>query len=260
VSSRGVSGTGAVRPTRIRDIVTLASRLRYVRWRLLEGKRPLTVKLRSGLKIILRPPPALDLTTAHDIFVSEIYDAAGESGASRDSLIVDLGANVGYSCLYFAGRFPGSRLLAFEPHPTFARFFKRNMALNGLESRVRLIPAAAHTTNGMAALTDAEDSSSLVELSEAGAIPVQTVDFFEAVGAQPISLLKMDVEGAEIPLLADPRFGTLDVRMILLEWHDPSGSGSSKGSCWQRLTALGFAVKAGKQDGVNTGLITALRV
>src|SRR5438552_10568043 len=182
----------AVGPTRIRDVVTFASRVRYVSWRLAEGRRPLTVKLKSGLKIILRPPPARDLTTAHDIFVSEIYDAADECDVRRDGLIVDVGANVGYSCLYFAGHFPEKRLLAFEPHPVFAQCFRRHMALNGFESRVTLVPAAAHTQNGTGALSDAEDSSSLVEGTEGGAIPVETVDFFEAVGTKPVSLLKMD--------------------------------------------------------------------
>jgi predicted O-methyltransferase YrrM len=73
----------------------------------------------------------------HDIFVSEIYDPAAGCGAGN--LIVDVGANVGYSSLYFADRFRGSRVVAFEPHPCFTPIFERHMALNGFTSRVALV-------------------------------------------------------------------------------------------------------------------------
>ena len=245
--------------TRIRDVLSFESVLRYSAWRVLKGRRPLTVGLRLGLRLILRPPPARDLTTAHDISVSEIYDPAGECGAGPGSLIVDVGGNVGYSSLYFAGQFPGSRILAFEPHPAFVELFDRHMALNGFTSRVTLVRAAAHTTAKAAILSDAEDSSSLVEHQERGTIPVQTVDFFEAVGTGPVALLKMDIEGGEVPLLADARFALLDIHMLLLEWHDPSASGTSKTWCIQRLAALGYSIRPGRQDRPTTGLITAGR-
>jgi methyltransferase FkbM-like protein len=111
----------------------------------------------------------------------------------------------------------------------------------------------------MAILIDAEDSSALVNRPQSGTIPVPTVDLFAAIGNEPVSLLKMDIEGGERTLLADPRFATLDVHMLLLEWHDPSGSGQDKAWCRERLTALGFAVSLGRQDGQNTGLFTAVR-
>lgn len=246
-------------PQRIRDVLTLGSKLRYSAWRLLKSRRPLAVTLRSGPTIVLRPPPARDLTTAHDIFVSEIYDPAAGCGAGPDSLIVDVGANVGYSAVYFANRFRDSRVLAFEPHPAFADRFEQHMALNRFGPRVTLLRAAAYTRSGTAILHDAEDSSAIVERPGSGTMPVATTDFFEAAGTGPVALLKMDIEGAEVPLLADPRFDALDVRMILLEWHDPDASGRGKAWCVERLTTLGFEVTPGRQDGPNTGLITAVR-
>jgi FkbM family methyltransferase len=250
---------GAGAAVSIRGRLMFWSMLRYSNWRLLKRKGPVLVTLRSGLTLVLRPPPARDLTTAHDIFVSEIYNPAAECGAGAGSLIVDVGANVGYSSLYFAGRFRDSRVLAFEPHPSFTPLFERHMALNGFTSRVALVAAAAHTFTGTAILTDAEDSSALVDRAQSGAIPVPTVDFFVALGNVPVALLKMDIEGGERALLADPRFAALDVHMLLLEWHDPSGSGQAKAWCRERLTGLGFAVSPGRQDGQNTGLFTAVR-
>ena len=217
----------------------------------------MTVRLSSGLTLVLRPPPASDLTTAHDIFVSQIYDEADACQAGPGSLILDVGGNVGYSSLYFASRFPSSRVLAFEPPATFTPMFERHMALNGFTPRVTLVRAAACTRAGTARLTDAEDSSALVEHDEGSTIAVAAIDFFATVGAVPVALLKMDIEGAELDLLADPRFERLDVQMLLLEWHDPSGSGKARAWCVNRLTSLGYAVTAGKQDGAHTGLLVA---
>ena len=51
-------------------------------------------------------------------------------------MIVDLGANAGFSLTYFAWNFPQARFVAFEPNPSLLRALYRNVQLNGLESRV----------------------------------------------------------------------------------------------------------------------------
>jgi hypothetical protein len=122
----------------------------------------LTVTLRSGLKIILRLPPALDLTTAHDIFVSEIYDPAGGCGAGPGSLIVDVGGNVGYSSLYFANRFPEAGCLRSNP----IRRSRGSSTGTWRSTDSRRGDASAgggDTAAGTATLTDAEDSSALAD-------------------------------------------------------------------------------------------------
>jgi FkbM family methyltransferase len=245
-------------PHRLRDVLAFESMLRYSVWRLARDTRPLTVRLRSGLRFTMRPPPARDLTTAHDIFVSEIYEPAPDAIAAREPLIVDTGANVGYSTLYFAHRFPHSRILAFEPHPVFADLFERNVLLNGLTSRVTLVRAAADAGGGTGQLTDAEDCSTLVDRTGNDTIAIRTIDFFAALHALPVALLKMDIEGGEAVLLADPRFETLDVAVLLLEWHDAAGHGQIKRQYVERLTALGYDVSTGRQDGQATGLLTAI--
>ena len=89
-----------------------------------------------------------------------------------------------------------------------------------------LVEVAAHTSAGTAILTNAEDSSSPVDNQGRGTIPVPAVHLSPRSGSQPVSLLKMDIEGGEHALLADRDLEKLDVHMLLLEWHNPSGSGS----------------------------------
>jgi hypothetical protein len=47
---------------------------------------------------------------------------------------------------------------------------------------------------------------------------VRTVDVFQCATG-PIDLMKIDIEGGEWAILADPRMAALDVTAIRLEWH-----------------------------------------
>src|SRR6516165_5292425 len=46
--------------------------------------------------------------------------------------IVDLGANVGYSCLWWANLCPNAEIEAFEPHPIHAELLRWHIRKNGL--------------------------------------------------------------------------------------------------------------------------------
>jgi hypothetical protein len=46
----------------------------------------------------------------------------------KAGFIIDAGANIGDSAVYFLNRFRGCRLVALEPHPVFSSIAKRNLA------------------------------------------------------------------------------------------------------------------------------------
>ena len=60
-------------------------------------------------------PKTTDIRVFRQIYVSREYRCLDEV---RDAgLIIDCGANVGYSSAYFLTRFPKSYLIAIEPDP-----------------------------------------------------------------------------------------------------------------------------------------------
>jgi hypothetical protein len=65
-------------------------------------------------------------------------------------LIVDAGANIGASALYFLDAYPGSRVVAIEPEPNNCTLLRRNCS--GLP--VHLIEAAIGPREGRCALQD----------------------------------------------------------------------------------------------------------
>jgi FkbM family methyltransferase len=117
-------------------------------------------------------------------------------------LFADIGANVGsYTLLACAVR--QARGHCFEPVPaTFARLMD-NLRLNGLEGRVRAHNCGVGESAGELAFSSAHDCGNhVIAAGETGAsvtVPVVTLD--NALAGEAPVVMKMDVEGFEIPAL-----------------------------------------------------------
>jgi Methyltransferase FkbM domain len=96
-----------------------------------------------------------------------------------------------------------------------------------------------------------------VKKYEPGRLPIKVRDFFTEIGCQPIGLLKMDIEGGEYAILSDRRFDTLDVRIIVLEWHNTQEVANGRQWCGERLSSLGFSIADGAIRYANAGIIWA---
>src|SRR6187431_1419689 len=122
---------------RLRDQFTLTSFARYAAWRATKSRRSLAVELKSGERFKLRPPPSTDLMTAYEVFVARLYDPVLRA-VGRPNRIVDLGANVGYTCVLWGHAYPGVPVLAFEPHPRHVLALKETLALGHLGDRIEV--------------------------------------------------------------------------------------------------------------------------
>ena len=222
------------------------SAVEYIIWRLIPGGRPIWLKLRTGAEIELRrrgqDTTNNDYGVAYEVFVEQHYRPPFPISKREIRYIVDLGANVGYASLYLMSQYPSAELLALEPHANFFSQLQKHVVRNGLQQRCDLWLAAAGTSEGVAALSDAGSSSRLLsESAEEGRL-VRVVDFFERVGGKPIDILKIDIEGAEFSLLADRRFFNLDARYVALEWHESAGQAGGRAYCAERLRQSGYEV------------------
>jgi len=133
--------------------------------------------------------------------LSEILAAQCHGGA-----FVDVGAHVGSMSIPFSTHF--DRVLAIEPLPTNCRALQKNILLNGLESKIRVINAAAGVGPSSAVLhVRGDEQSSLVmneSASESISVQLRTVDELVSetgISAANVRLLKVDVEGAEMDVL-----------------------------------------------------------
>ncbi len=233
---------------RLRDQFAWPSRLSYLSWRLgVLGKDQCGCKLRSGLKVIIRPRPAEDIDLAAQIFALRIYEFPWPMTNVRR--IVDLGANVGYASLYFAYQFPESRIDAFEPHPVHLQQLKAMIDANSLQDRVIVHPVAVGSADRQTFLTDAGTASTLAQQG----LPIQVIDWFSFASGQNIDFLKVDIEGAEDELFADPRIDSLAIPYVIVEWHETKERPFTEQRITEKLSSLGYEFRSGER-GENPGL------
>jgi FkbM family methyltransferase len=244
------------RPAHFVGILRRFSRVRYTLWRLLGGKGPIDLRLASGLRLHMRSLATTDYDVAWQIFWRCDYESPRPLRDVR--VVVDLGANIGYSCLYWCQQYPQCHVTALEPHPVHVGLIRENLRRNGFTDRVKIIAAAAGSRERRSYLSDARTSSSVSE--EQSAFQIRVLDIFtdpELKGN--IDLLKIDIEGGEYELLSDPRFAELEGPALVVEWHNTPEHPDGRTWCLEKLKSLKYRVEDGAQDPPSAGLLWAYR-
>jgi FkbM family methyltransferase len=174
--------------------------------------------------------------TYHDLLtVVECFGKLDYRVPRDISSVVDVGANIGISALYFLTRSPHVRVRLYEPVAENAVRLKRN--LEGFEERYELMERAVGTENGT--VTFAVEPTGryggivterYVEehgLDDATTVDVPVVEINEVVRAArdawgTVDLLKLDVEWLEADLIRALDPGSLRaVRRIYVEGDFP---------------------------------------
>jgi FkbM family methyltransferase len=169
--------------------------------------RVVRVRLRNGAQLYV--DPVMDLQ--HTIFWTGEYDAATITRMERllkaDSVVVDVGANIGGYAIQLARRLSGGgRLVAIEPVPANVQRLRQNVEANGLTAVVEIINAAVGDHEGIVHLrgkTGCEGLAGNAVVADVG-VPASltTIDAVaESLGLQRCDLMKLDIEGSEFNAL-----------------------------------------------------------
>jgi len=70
----------------------------------------------------------------HEVYLRHIYDIPGFI-PTKDEIIIDVGANVGDTSIYWAKLY-GAKVLAFEPLSESFEIMRANISLNGLDDLI----------------------------------------------------------------------------------------------------------------------------
>lgn len=138
------------------------------------------------------------------------------------SIVLDVGANIGYFSLLFATWLKGNgEVHAFEPFPSTMQRLKRNLELNPrLKNVVHFHETALSDSVGsmaMAAPDKGNSGCNYLNVSDAGSIAVTTLDTLVSQTRFPrIDLIKIDVEGCEVALLKGANQTLEQYRPILM--------------------------------------------
>lgn len=175
--------------------------------------------------------------------------------------ILDLGGNIGLFGAFALGRWDVQEMTSFEPDPANAAILQATIDANHVSDRWTMRRSAVSNAAGMMSFLPGQLADSRRTGPNESGIDVPTRDLFSL--DHRVDLLKIDIEGSEWSILADPRLSDLRARVLVMEWH------------WRfapvpeaHVAALTFLIGAGYEihrDRVDptrghTGLIWASRV
>jgi FkbM family methyltransferase len=152
------------------------------------------------------------------IFFEKIYHFVGASESEIPIRIVDCGSNIGLSAIWFLQNYPGCELICYEADTRLAQIAKVNIQSAGF-SGDHVVNAAVWTEDGKIGFTSSGDDKGSV--SHESEKRVDCIDLSRAI-PEETGLLKMDIEGAEFPVLKKLfESGAVDrVQRMAVEFHD----------------------------------------
>ena len=138
-------------------------------------------------------------------------------------LVVDCGANIGLSSLYFAKHLPKAKIIGIEPARDNVDLARRNTAAYPM---IEIIEAAVHDRSAQLALTNPDADKWAYQVGEStdrGAAQVDAVTIDSLMhrhGAKRNLIVKVDIEGGEAALFRS-NIGWLDhTDLLICETHD----------------------------------------
>jgi FkbM family methyltransferase len=175
-----------------------------------------------------------------EIFADEFYAFnANAATPGPNPVIFDCGANIGTSVVYFRQQHPTARIVAFEADPVIGQILTENLQKNHIEG-VDIIQKAVWTDENGISLGGTESDGGSVFSTEATR-PVPSVRLRDWLLREPrIDMLKMDIEGAEIAVLADCADALTNVQAMFVEFHAYFGHQQSLAGLLAVLENSGF--------------------
>lgn len=201
---------------------------------------------------LVHSTPTAEDRLAEDCFLHDYRPRPGDT-------VLDVGAGVGSEVRLFS-RLVGEsgRVVAVEAHPRTFRCLRRAVSLNGL-TNVTLLPCAVVEEPGPVRLDEHEQSHLRNALTIDGTggveVPGRTLaEIMSTHGLDRVDLLKMNIEGAELPALRGSVDALRSVRNVAVSCHDFLADGP--GREWQRtfkgvtelLREAGYSIRTREDD------------
>lgn len=190
----------------------------------------LRIARRLGMSEIKVSVPGVRNRVSVRVGDSDIYDFTQSLGRERAPIdlgfeprvIIDAGANVGYTVLRFASQFPNAKIIAVEPDANNVRQLKKNCrrcacliveqkAVWSHPARLRII----NPHDASNAFVVKEDLAGTIEATSIG-------DLLRRHQLDAIDLLKIDIEGSEKEVFEHRNVQEWlpKIKALLIETHD----------------------------------------
>jgi FkbM family methyltransferase len=142
------------------------------------------------------------------------------TASGRSTLIIDCGANIGLSSIWFTERYPDATIIAIEPEPRNFAVLKRNAA-----NFPNIIPVNAAISDRPSRITLSNSSDApwawQTQESTSGEIEALSIgSVIEGHKDHALMVVKVDIEGFETNLFRSDTSWVDNVPLIVFEIHD----------------------------------------
>ena len=192
----------------------------------------------------IRDEPS-DFSVFYSVFFSDEMECVQQIGDA--TVIIDAGANIGFTSLYLARAFPKATIIAIEPDAKNFELLLLNT--RSVRDRVTCVNAAVWSEccsliPNPVTYRDGLNWSRqfIVPTENSQCIRVEAISIDEVMrrySLNSIDLLKIDIEGAEFAVFSSVGPWFSKTKAILIELHDDSVFGRTK-DVFQKATANDF--------------------
>lgn len=180
------------------------------------------------------------LQTYEELFSHKIYSF--NSSIENDGVIIDCGANMGLSVLFFASNYPNHKIIAFEPDSFLFDIITENVKSFDMQN-VQLINKAVwteettlnfYTDGGMGGRINRDYKSQQPT-------KVQAVALADFLRGSEIDFLKIDIEGAETDVIFACTDELKNVNYLFFEYHNVIGRKQRLHDLLELVSRQGFS-------------------
>jgi FkbM family methyltransferase len=226
--------------------------------------RPILIKVKVPKRLML---------IFKEIFMCDVYSINEiTKDLNEESIVLDIGANVGYFSVLLLSKKRVKKIIAFEPIPINIQSLKKTISENSLLQEQLLLTEKAVTGTPMGDLTlylDSEkeltENASVISgfestHSEKLVVPSITLtQIFKENDLSQIDFVKMDCEGSEFDILYNTEISLLKkIKRMTLEVHDMDSEKNNTEYMSQFLQSVGFKISYYRLSG-KSHIISAIR-
>lgn len=197
------------------------------------------------------------LVTYNELFANNLYKFKPDV---HKDIILDCGANIGLSVLYFSIHYPEHKIYAFEPDPLIFDILSENVATFNLKN-VRLFNMAVWDQEAELEFFTDNSLGGRINVAYENQVPrkvkaTRLRDYLDA----DVDFLKLDIEGAEDTVLRDCKDKLGQLNSFFFEYHNDVNKPQTLHQLLEMVSDLGFHYYI-KESGVrvspftDTGLI-----
>ena len=185
-------------------------------------------------------PGSSDAKVFREVFLFEDYQV---NLTQPPKVIIDGGANIGLSAIYFSNRYPDAKIIAVEPDSENFQVLKKNVT--GYPNIVPLNSALWYKSTWLKIRNSSDDewAFQVIECeqgNEGSFLAVSIDELMQQYEIEKIDLLKLDIEGSEKEIFEKGYEHWLNkTNMIVIELHDWIKKGVSR-SVFRTISNFNF--------------------